>query len=106
MPNTIPADNRPRLIGGPRDGSRIAHGTRPVFVWVGGELDKPRVFRAPGRRRDLYRFLEARDGIAVFLYAGDTHRLCPGCGAFATLARCAFCGEMLKTSAPHVHDVS
>lgn len=106
MPNTIPADDRPRLIGGPRDGSRIAKATRPVFIWVGGDLKKPRVWVEPGGRRDLYRYLERRDGIDVFLYAGDTHRLCPGCCVYASLARCAFCGTSLRDDAPHVHDVS
>jgi hypothetical protein len=94
--NTI-KDDRPRLIGGPRDGSTISPGTRPTFIWVGGTVTKPRVFADPAAGRDLYRCVEVKDGRAHFMYAGDTHHRCRGCDAYVTKKpKCAFCGTRAK----------
>jgi hypothetical protein len=87
-------DRRGRLEGGPRDGATIAPGTRPTFIYVVGDEKKPRVFADPQAGGDLYRCIEVRDGKPHFIYAGDTHRKCGGCGAFVTTRpKCSFCGH-------------
>lgn len=101
MPGNTIKDDRPRLIGGPRDGATIAPGTRPTFIWVGGGEKAPRVFIEESPTRDLYRFLEIdRAGAApreVYVYAGHTHRKCEGClGFVSTRPKCAFCGHVAE----------
>lgn len=94
MPNTM-KDRRGRLEGGPRDGSTIAPGTRPTFIYVSGDEKAPRVFTEPRDGADLYRLVGVDiHGRPHFLYAGHTHRKCEGCGMFVTTRpACAFCGH-------------
>lgn len=92
-------DDRPVLVGGPRDGARIAKGSRPNFIFVGGDERRPRAFVEPGPGRDAYRLLEVV-GVPRFLFCGDTHMRCEGCSSdVVKRPQCVFCGHKAQSSA-------
>jgi hypothetical protein len=99
------------LVGGPLDGHDIRNQPRP-FVWVGVRAGRGTIFAGPGVGRALYRriILDYRQGETIFqrpayIYAGDTHWVCPGCNGYmqraerggATVA-CSLCGAVPSTA--------
>lgn len=90
------------LVGGPIDGRRInlTRG-RPAFLWIDllpKTKKQPRqggCFLAPKKNRLLYRRV-----LNHYVYAGHTHALCTGCGAYSErvdghVQDCSLCGSAL-----------
>lgn len=96
------------LIGGPYDGLTRTIADPPSCMWVTGPLEAPRCYRSPEEDRVPYfEVVSARsaeeqreDRLDSYLYGGNSHVLCSGCGAFhalrdedgAPVASCGLCG--------------
>lgn len=86
------------FIGGPLDGHQVALRSCWSFLWIDTRKGHIR-YRQPGRHRALYR----RMTTSTYLYAGHTHALCGGCGAFhervdGHVTTCSCCGGRLVSS--------
>jgi hypothetical protein len=100
------------LVGGPFDGVERTLTDPPGCIWVDGPPECPRCFRkADEGRVPYFEVLSARDAEQQredrresFMYAGASHTLCRGCGAFHALrdeegervTACGLCGTSLE----------
>lgn len=93
------------LVDGPLDGMAMSLRRRPEFLWVEVLCDEHGMpvrsgcFTGPGPERVLYRLGRAK---GTYVYAGHSHALCGGCGAFVErldghVAECSLCGTSLLT---------
>lgn len=89
------------LVGGPLDGLKRDTNPGSDFIWAEGTKNKFRVFKLGDEQRHLYKLITAWSGgeYIAFLYAGDTHTRCEGCGGYVLTATgcesCQMCGHVL-----------
>lgn len=106
------------LVGGPYDGRTLGMSKRAQVIHVGmalGEDGGPGQltgFVKPAPLRQLYRRARWREGMigepnvrvrSGYLFAGFTHRACPGCNVLVERVEdqetCPLCGEVMSPNA-------
>lgn len=94
------------VVGGLHDGAEVATWRVPLWGFVGPYGDGYRIYRRPGRGRELYRLGAAaqgspqrREGRTVYVTQHHVAAICSGCGVYtaASSGACRLCGEKLPT---------
>lgn len=84
------------IVGGPLDGSLARTGQRLEYGWVDDITLRVSTVWKPGRT--LHRRTCGHADVQVYLYVGNSHGLCDGCGSLHKLAdgrTCTLCGGAL-----------
>ena len=87
------------FVGGPLCGQSLMRSKDPgLYTFTDGK----RCFKRPGKHRALYRRLEPRGELVVYLYVGNRVGLCRACGSYNQFPdgerRCTMCGHALAAS--------